>query len=625
MIGVHMLGVDSYDKNKNSDQSVHIPAVDRVQQKHDLRSSVAAQIKPKALYTLGQRIEDQVDKFSERPFLIYGDRSYSYKEVDERVNQYANTLIARGIGPGDVCAVAFENRPELFFCWFALAKIGAATTLVNYNLQGNPLVHVLQATNTKMVLVGEECIAPFLETPETQEWPQWLIPDAENVAAAQQLTGFDRDFSAEVEQASNARPDAALRDGIRAEDDMLYIFTSGTTGLPKAARYSHMRWMTSGDVMEVTLGTDTNDVFYCCLPLYHGAAATSVASTALSSGASIVIRRKFSASRFWSDVRTHGVTVFQYVGEICRYLLNRPECEEEKNNSLRCMLGAGLTADSWRRWVERFGELDVYEGWGATEANTATINLDNYMGSCGRIPDWNKTNLRLLRIDPETQMHVRDENGFYVHCKPGEIGEAVGFIVDSPEIGAGRFEGYTSAEATEAKILRNVFQKGDAWWSSGDLLRYDENGYCYFVDRVGDTFRWKSENVSTQEVASELGDFAGMEFINIYGVTVPDNEGRAGMALVVMQQGCEFDPQAFYQFVTERLPHYARPVFVRVGLADMTTTFKHRKIDLQKQGYDPKNFTDALYIKDDGAQTYSLYSDEVLARNDLLPFVGGDA
>ena len=626
MNGVHMLGVDSYDKNKNSDQSVHVPAVDRIQQIHDLRSSIAAQIKPKAFYTLGQRIEDQVDKFAERPFLIYGDRSYTYQEVDERVNQYANTLVARGIKPGDVCAVALENRPELFFCWFALAKIGAAATLVNYHLQGNPLVHVLQATNSKVVLVGEECIAPFLETPETSEWPQWLIPDAENVAAAEQLSSFDCDFSVEVEQASNARPDAALRDGIRAEDDMLYIFTSGTTGLPKAARYSHMRWMTSGDVMEVTLGTDTHDVFYCCLPLYHGAAATSVGSTALSSGASIVIRRKFSASRFWSDVRTHGVTVFQYVGEICRYLLNSPVREEERNNSLRCMLGAGLTADSWRRWIERFGELDVYEGWGSTEANTATINLDNYIGSCGRIPDWNKTNLRLLRVDPETQMHVRDENGFYVHCEPGEIGEAVGFIVDSPEIGAGRFEGYTSAEATESKILRNVFQKGDAWWSSGDLLRYDENGYCYFVDRVGDTFRWKSENVSTQEVASELGDFAGMEFINIYGVTVTEHEGRAGMAMVVMQQGHTFDPKAFYDFVTDRLPHYARPVFVRAGgQADMTTTFKHRKIDLQKQGYDPTQFADTLYVKDDSAETYSLYSDEVLARNGLLPFVGGDA
>ncbi len=620
-----MLGVDSYDKNKSKDQAVRAPVSERVQKKLDLRSAMASKIKPTDYYTLGQRVEDTVDKFSERPFLIYADHSYSYKDVGERVNQYANTLVARGVKAGDVCAVALENRPELIFCWFALAKIGAVITLVNYHLQGKPLVHVLQATKTKFVLVGEECLEPFIETPETQQWPLWLIPDAENPASPAQLAAFDREFSVEVDRAARTRPDAALRAGIRAEDDMLYIFTSGTTGLPKAARYSHMRWMSSGDVMVVTLDTSSDDVFYCCLPLYHGAAATSVVSTALASGAAIVIRRRFSASRFWSDVRTHGVTIFQYVGEICRYLLNRAEAAEEKNNTLRCMLGAGLTSDTWQRWIQRFGELDVYEGWGATEANTATINLDNYVGSCGRITDWNKTNLRLLRIDEETQTHVRDENGFYVHCEPGEVGEAVGFIVDSQATGAGRFEGYTSSEATESKILRDVFQKGDAWWSSGDLLRYDANGYCYFVDRVGDTFRWKSENVSTQEVASELGDFAGMEFINIYGVTVPDNEGRAGMALVVMQQGCEFDPQAFYQFVAERLPHYARPVFVRVGSADMTTTFKHRKIDLQKQGYDPKNFTDALYVKDDSLATYSRYSDAVLASNDLLPFVGGDA
>ncbi|MDY0414839.1 MAG: long-chain-acyl-CoA synthetase [Pseudomonas sp.] len=620
-----MLGVDSYDKNKSKDQAVRAPVSERVQKKLDLRSAMASKIKPTDYYTLGQRVEDTVDKFSERPFLIYAGHSYSYKDVGERVNQYANTLVARGVKAGDVCAVALENRPELIFCWFALAKIGAVITLVNYHLQGKPLVHVLQATKTKFVLVGEECLEPFIETPETQQWPLWLIPDAENPASPAQLAAFDREFSVEVDRAARTRPDAALRAGIRAEDDMLYIFTSGTTGLPKAARYSHMRWMSSGDVMVVTLDTSSDDVFYCCLPLYHGAAATSVVSTALASGAAIVIRRRFSASRFWSDVRTHGVTIFQYVGEICRYLLNRAEAAEEKNNTLRCMLGAGLTSDTWQRWIQRFGELDVYEGWGATEANTATINLDNYVGSCGRITDWNKTNLRLLRIDEETQTHVRDENGFYVHCEPGEVGEAVGFIVDSQATGAGRFEGYTSSEATESKILRDVFQKGDAWWSSGDLLRYDANGYCYFVDRVGDTFRWKSENVSTQEVASELGDFAGMEFINIYGVTVPDNEGRAGMALVVMQQGCEFDPQAFYQFVAERLPHYARPVFVRVGSADMTTTFKHRKIDLQKQGYDPKNFTDALYVKDDSLATYSRYSDAVLASNDLLPFVGGDA
>ena len=621
-----MLGVDSHDKNNNKDQSVWTPVSEQVQRKLDLRSAMATKIKPSDFYTLGQRVEDQMAQFAEHQFLIYNDRSYTYSEVNEKVNQYASALLARGVGPGDVCAVAVENRPEFFFCWFALAKIGAVTTLVNYHLVGKPLLHVLEATQTKIVLVGEECIQPFLDTPQAQQWPQWLIPDVENPASPNDLTRFDCDFALQIDSAPTTQPDPQLRADIRAEDDMLYIFTSGTTGLPKAARYSHMRWMTSGDVMEVTLETGTDDVFYCCLPLYHGAAATSVVSTALASGAAVFIRRKFSASRFWTDVREHKVTVFQYVGEICRYLLNRPESIEEKNNSLRCMLGAGLTSDTWQRWIKRFGQLDVYEGWGATEANTATINLDNFIGSCGRIPDWNKTNLRLLRINQETQTHDRDEHGFYIHCEPGEVGEAVGFIVDSPEIGAGRFEGYTSAAATETKILRDVFQKGDAWWSSGDLLRYDANGYCYFVDRMGDTFRWKSENVSTQEVASELGDFAGMEFINIYGVTVPEHEGRAGMAQVVMQPDCEFDPQAFYQFVCERLPHYARPVFLRVGYqADMTTTFKHRKIDLQKEGYNPDSFADDLYIKDDIHNTYSPYSDEVLARNALPPFVGSGA
>lgn len=621
-----MLSVDSYENNKKQERLASDFVRERALKKMDLRSAAAAKIKPVDFYTLGQRIEDKVKKYSEHPFLIYGEDSYSYQEADKKINQYANALLARGVKPGDVCAVAMENRLELIFCWFALAKIGAVTTLVNYHLVGQPLVHVLQATKTSLVLVGEECVASFLATPETRKWPQVLVPDPENPAKEADLAAFDRDFSSLVANASSQSPSTTLREGIRAEDDMLYIFTSGTTGLPKAARYSHMRWMTSGDVMEVTLETGVGDVFYCCLPLYHGAAATSVVSTALASGAAIFIRRKFSASNFWHDVETHKVTVFQYVGEICRYLLNRPVSGKEKNNTLRCMLGAGLTPDTWRRWVERFGELDIYEGWGATEANTATINLDNHVGSCGQILDWNKTNLRLLKIDEETQEYLRDENGFYLHCEPGEVGEAVGFIVDSPEIGAGRFEGYTSEEDTEDKILRNVFQQGDAWWKSGDLLRYDENGYCYFVDRVGDTFRWKSENVSTQEVAAELGSFTGLEFINVYGVTVPGQEGRAGMAQVVMQQGHEFDPQSFYEFVCSRLPHYAQPVFVRVGSqADMTTTFKQRKIDLQRQGYDPEQINEPLYIKDDGFKTYSPYSDDVLARNGLQPFSHGEA
>ena len=259
------------------------------------------------------------------------------------------------------------------------------------------------------------------------------------------------------------------------------------------------------------------------------------------------------------------------------------------------MVGAGLGADTWTRWVDRFGPMDIYEGWGATEANANTINVDNRVGSCGRVPFWDKTNLRLVRYDVENDCHVRDADGRLVLCRPGEVGEAIGMIHNYPDIVAGRFEGYTSADATEKKILRNVFRDGDAWWASGDLLRCDEDGYCWFVDRIGDTFRWKSENVSTTEVAEAFGDLSGVESVTIYGVQVPGAEGRAGMAAVVMESGCLFDPVAFFRHAAERLPRYAAPLFVRVApVADMTTTFKLRKVDLQREGFDSAQVADPL-------------------------------
>lgn len=597
---------------------------EQTQAKLDLRSAAASRIKPAQHYTVADRLETQADRFEARNFLVYGDQCFSYREVDERANQYANTFLARGIQPGDVCAMAMENRPDFFFCWFGLTKIGAVTAFINYHLTGKALLHALQSTSAKAVVIGEECLGGFLDTEQTADYPRWLMTDTENPVERSALpASLDQQFYAQVLDASRSRPDSTLRAGIKAEDDMLYIFTSGTTGLPKAARYSHMRWMTSGDVMEVTLEVTPEDVFYCCLPLYHGAAATSVTSTALAAGASIVFRRKFSASQFWHDIRQHQVSIFQYIGEICRYLLNKPAQHDDRVHGLRCMLGAGLSKEVWSRWVARFGELEVFEGWGATEANAATLNVDNRIGSCGRVPFWDKTNLRLLKYDTGSQTHLRDAEGRYIHCQPGEVGEAVGMIFNHPQIGAGRFEGYTSAQATEKKILRNVFSDGDAWWSSGDLLRYDEDGYCYFVDRIGDTFRWKSENVSTLEVADALGDFPDMELVNIYGVRVPQHEGRAGMAAVLMQPGQRFDPQAFYAFANQRLPHYAVPVFVRVSsMADMTSTFKLRKIDLQRQGYAPELFDDPLFIKDDQAGCYVLFSAEALARAGLPAFAG---
>lgn len=596
---------------------------EQTQELLDLRSAASAQIKPADLYTLADRLEAQARSFPQRPFLIYGTDVYSYAQVDAQANRMARVFYDKGLRPGDVCAIAMENRPQFFFCWFGLVKLGAVVAFINTQVNGKPLVHALQTTEAKAVVVGEECLDNLLSTEGLPDVPWWLIEDPENLHDRVLPACVDQSFSEQIARAADTAFAREVRAAITAESTTLLIFTSGTTGLPKAARYSHMRWMSSGDVMEVTMGATAQDVFYCCLPLYHGAAATSVTSTALRVGASIVVRRKFSVREFWQDVRRNNITVFQYIGEICRYLLNQPVVAGEREHSLRYMLGAGLTSESWQRWLERFGPIQVFEGWGATEANANLINVDNYVGSCGRVPDWSRTNLRLVRYDVESDTHPRDEQGFYQLCQPGEVGEAMGFIVNHPQIGGGRFEGYTSAAASESKIRRNVFQAGDAYWSSGDLLRYDDDGYFYFVDRIGDTFRWKSENVSTLEVADTLSDLPGLELINVYGVQVPEHEGRAGMAAILMQAGHTFDPQAFYDLTEARLPRYAAPMFVRVSAtADMTSTFKLRKVDLQRQGYAPGLFADPLFVRDESTRTYQPYSLQVLARAGLAPFVG---
>ncbi|MEC4168097.1 long-chain-acyl-CoA synthetase [Pseudomonas sp. MS-1(2024)] len=588
----------------------------------DVRSAASARIKPADLYTLADRLEAQALAIPERVFLIDGEQRFSYATVNAQADRMAHVFYAKGLRPGDVCAIAMENRPQFFFSWFGLVKLGVVVAFINTQVNGKPLVHALQSTAAKAVVVGEECVANLLGTEGLPDVPLWLVAAPSNPFDGD-LGCVDRQFGEQIAAAPGTAFTREVRAAITAETTTLLIFTSGTTGLPKAARYSHMRWMSSGDVMEVTLGATCDDVFYCCLPLYHGAAATSVTSTALCAGASIVVRRKFSVREFWPDVRRNGITVFQYIGEICRYLLNQPVVAGEREHSLRYMLGAGLTPESWQRWLERFGPVQVFEGWGATEANANLINVDNYVGSCGRVPDWSRTNLRLVRYDVESDSHPRDENGFYQLCQPGEIGEAMGFIVDHPQIGGGRFEGYTSAAASESKIRRNVFQTGDAYWSSGDLLRYDDDGYFYFVDRIGDTFRWKSENVSTLEVADTLSDMPGLELINVYGVQVPEHEGRAGMAAILMQPGHAFDPQAFFELTQARLPRYAAPMFVRVSAAaDLTSTFKLRKVDLQRQGYGPGLFDDPLFVRDDSAGTYQPYSLQALARAGLLPFAG---
>lgn len=596
---------------------------EQTQAHFDLLAEGALSHTPEQSYTVADRLEEWAARQPDRIFLIDGEQRISFAELNRQVNRYAAVAQRLGLSPGQVGAVMIENRPEFFYAMLGLAKLGCVAALVNTFNRGEPLRHALRITSARLLFLGSECAEQFATAPDLADTVTTvLVPDPEN--PAEPPAGVQA-LEPLLATASDANPPASLREGIVGADPMLYAFTSGTTGLPKAAIISHMRWLGVGDGWKNMLGITEEDVFYCMLPLFHGAAGMSLASNALAAGAPIVLRRKFSASGFWEDVRRYGVTATQYIGEICRYLVNQPPRPDDRDHSLRIMTGAGLTREVWQQFIERFGDLRIIEGMGATESNCALSNPDGKIGAVGRVPYPERSNARLVRYDVETDDYLRDEQGFLIECQPGEPGELIGKILEIPGLAAGRFEGYTDPVETEKKILRDVFEPGDRWFATGDLLMRDEEDYYYFVDRIGDTFRWKSENVSTTEVVEALEDYDAAELINVYGVRVPDHEGRVGMAAIQLKPGHRFDAEAFYRLASERLPHYAVPHFLRVSeQADLTPTFKVRKVDLQRQGYSPELVSDPLLVLSPSRETYVPYSEAALAELRLPPFEPGD-
>jgi len=563
---------------------------------------------PTQTYTVADRIEEKAAAHPERTFLVYGDRRLSYGALNIEANRVAHAAAAIGLRTGDVVGLLMENRPEFIITWAGMAKLGIVVALLNTSLRGQSLRHALATTGARHLVAGSECL-DALASLGPEAGSAFVVhvsadPEAGEAGAAATPAGA-LDLTEVLARMPAENPDPGRRGDLVAGNDLFFMLTSGTTGLPKAARLSHMRYLAVGDCMSAVAEYGPDDVLACVLPLFHGAGGMVVVSCALAQGATMFLRRRFSARSFWDDARRHGVTGFQYVGEICRYLLNQAPTPADRAHRVRIMMGAGMTASVWRQFQERFGVERVLEGWSSTEANTTLINLDNRVGSCGRIPFKERHNGRLIRYDVETDTHPRNADGFCIECEPGEIGEFLGMILDLPDSGAGRFEGYTSAAETQRKILRDVFRARDRWYRSGDLLCHDADDYYYFIDRIGDTFRWKSENVSTQEVAEALAGFPEIEVANVYGVTVPGAEGRAGMAALVLRRGAAFDGRAFYAFTAARLADYAAPVFVRlVEEADMTSTFKLRKVDLQRQGYDLERVRDPLFVRDETAGAY---------------------
>jgi len=353
------------------------------------------------------------------------------------------------------------------------------------------------------------------------------------------------------------------------------------------------------------MDTRPSDRLYNCLPMYHSIGGVAATGALLVNGGSVVLRPRFSARRFWDDVAEWDCTLFQYIGELCRYLLNTPPHPREAEHRIRLCCGNGLRADVWNEFTRRFRIPEILEFYAATESNVSLYNCEGKPGAIGRIPSFlaHRFPIALVKFEIETGEPVRNDEGFCIRCSTNEVGEAIGKIVDDGSSPGSRFEGYIDAEASDKKVLRNVFANGDAWFRTGDLMRRDEQGYFYFIDRTGDTFRWKGENVSTTEVAETISACPGVIEAVVYGVTIPGTEGRAGMAAVVVSE--RFDLVAFRRHLAERLPEYARPVFLRIrGEIETTATCRPKKQALSREGYDPAVIRDALYFHDHAREAF---------------------
>ncbi|CRK38649.1 hypothetical protein BN1708_007835, partial [Verticillium longisporum] len=594
---------------------------------------------------------------ADRAFIIFEGKSWTYAQVYENVLRYGAWLRERhGVKPKDIVAVDFQNSDVFIFIWFGLWSIGAKPAFMNYNLTGSALAHCIKTATTSLVLVD-----PLVASNVNQE----VRSELEAVTFVE----FDPTTLAGIAATEPRRYPDADRSEDKYQNIAILIFTSGTTGMPKPAIVSWAKCIVGGIFTSRFISNSTNDVFYTSMPLYHSSAAILGFGNTLEAGGTIAIGRKFSTKTFWSDVRTSGATIIQYVGETCRYLLAAPPQLDpttgenlDKKHKVRAAFGNGLRPDVWSRFRDRFGVDTIGEFYAATEGTFGTWNLsrnDFAKGAIGR-NGWIYNavmgmNLAIVEVDHEQGAPWRDpKTGFCRSAgtnEPGELlcrvsptdmsrrfqgyygnpeatqkkvlrsvfrkddawfrtgdilkwdGEGRLFFSEllcrvSPTDMSRRFQGYYgNPEATQKKVLRSVFRKDDAWFRTGDILKWDGEGRLFFSDRIGDTFRWKSENVSTQEVSEAIGSHPAVREANVYGVELPHHDGRAGCAALVLDEGrgIEAKPEdallkSLAEHVKKALPKYALPLFLRVmpdmGM-QMTGTNKQQKTGLRGEGVKP--------------------------------------
>jgi fatty-acyl-CoA synthase len=544
--------------------------------------------RPGSKTSIGKVFAERAEHHGDRVFLKMDDESITYRQANETANRYAAVLADHGVGRGDVVGIMLKNSPRTVLLMLAVVKLGAIAGMLNYHQRGKVLAHSMGLLDAK-VLVGEADLLKAV--------------DESGAKVADKLTVDELELQAASAPATNP----AVTSAVQAKDKAFYIFTSGTTGAPKASVMTHYRWLRAmSGFGELGMRLHGDDTLYCCLPLYHNNALTVAVASVLSVGATLALGRSFSASRFWDEVIASGATAFVYIGEICRYLLNQPPKPTDREHKVRVIAGNGLRPEIWDEFTERFGIERVCEFYAASEGNTAFVNVFNVPKTAGICP----SPVALVEYDPDTGDPLRDDRGRVRKVRAGDAGLLLSKVTNFQP-----FDGYTDPKASEKKLVHNAFRNGDVWFNTGDLMRYQGLGHAAFVDRLGDTFRWKGENVATTDVEAAVSAYPAVEQTTVFGVQIPGTDGRAGMAAVQLRPGSEFDGKALAAAVYDNLPTYALPLFVRVvDSLEHTSTFKSRKVDLRDQGYGP-DVRDPLYVlagRDEGyVPFYEDYIDEV--------------
>lgn len=538
-----------------------------------------------------------------KPFIIFQDRLYTYEFMNEQACRVANAALGLGLKLGDTAAILVSNEPSFIWTFLGLQKIGVAVAFLNTNNRHKPLLHSIQVSDAKILIVGQGSDL-FHATEDIRneiEVPIYLMGTMPSDTPA----GYQC-WDQLMLMASHAEISPVMRTGMNYMMPCCYIYTSGTTGLPKPAIIYQSKAI--GMSKFLYLGSITpEDIVYTVTPLYHSAAVLAFFTT-LACGSTMLLRTKFSAHHFFDDCRRHNVTIIQYIGELCRYLLALPENPKDREHKIRIAVGNGLRTDIWEKFQQRFNIKRICEFFGASEGTAATYNIDGRVGAIGRLSPLLKKlspiHMEIVKYDPVTEAPYRDKNNRCVKVGFGETGVFIAGI--PPGYVKGFYKG--PQEMNEKKMVRNAFVDGDAYFNYGDLMFMDKDYFVYFQDRVGDTFRWKGENVSTNEVGNVLSSLDFIHDANVYGVAVPGHDGRAGMAALHLNEKEQLTAdklKKIYDHCAENLPSYARPLFLRLeGSTRVTVTFKQHKVDLVKEGFDPSKISDPLFFLSQEAKTY---------------------